>query len=165
MRKKKAKAQKPEKEHVRRLREKMKFLKELAKKREKFAAAERERKARFRLPPHQPRPDAIPFATAMRILRVWNCKADIFVRSTIARWSGETRVIAMVRVVPNCHQPKGLKGNLELPHPVASAKKEKKKETIAVISEQEKAEEARKAGMIVGGPEYLEQVCLFRKGL
>lgn len=97
----------------------------------------------------------------MRLLRGWAAKGEIFVRSRTARWIGETKVVAMVRVVPNNHSPRGIKGKVKFPHPVVFGKKDgAKKERIAVILDGvEGAEEAKKAGMIVGGKEYLEKVC------
>lgn len=71
--------------------------------------------------------------------------------------------MAMVRVVPNDHNPKGIKGRVKFPHPVSTGSgKEGKKERIAVVVEGEQAEVARKAGMIVGGKEYLDKVLLLK---
>jgi hypothetical protein len=149
-----------EKDADRRLRLKRKREKELEKKRKKYEKSEAARKALFRLPPHTPRPDAIPFGTAMQLLRGWSAKQQIFVQSSAARWKGETKVVAMVRVVPNDHHPRGVKGKVKFPHPVVSGSKEGKKERIAVILDDEGAQdEAQAAGMIVGGKEYLEKVC------
>jgi hypothetical protein len=149
-----------EKESAKRLRLKLKAQKELDKKRKKLEKETAARLAQFKLPPHMPRPDAVPFGTAMRILRGWGAKSEIFVRSTASRWVGETKVVAMVRVVPNDHQRRGFKGRVQFPHPVVfgKKKKEEKKVRIAVVVEGEEAEEAGKAGMIVGGKEYLEKV-------
>jgi hypothetical protein len=78
---------------------------------------------------------------------------------------GETKVVAAVRIVPNSHNPKGIKGKVQFPHPVVFGKKDGgKKERVAVILEGgEGAEDARKAGMIIGGKEYLEKVALYSK--
>jgi len=160
-RKKKAKSgESTEKESVRRLRLKRKAEKEKEKKRRKLAKEAAIRRAKFRLPPYKPRPDAIPFGTAMQILRGWGAKQGIFVRSTAARWAGETKVMAMVRVVPNDHHPRMIKGRVEFPHPPVLKVKEGKKERVAIIVEEDKTEEAKKSGMIVGGEGYLENVCL-----
>jgi hypothetical protein len=149
-----------EKEADKRLRLKRKFEKELDKKRQKVEKAKATRLALFKLPPHKPRPDAVPFGTAMQLLRGWGAKSEIFVRCKAARWTGETKVVAMVRVVPNDHNPRGIKGKVQFPHPVVLQKKEgAKKERIAVILEgEEGSEEARKAGMIIGGKDYLDKV-------
>ena len=125
-----------EKEADKRLRLKRKFEKELDKKRQKIEKAKAARLALFKLPPHKPRPDAVPFGTAMTILRGWGAKSEIFVRSKAARWAGETKVVAMVRVVPNDHHPRGIKGLVQFPHPVVLKKRDAgKKERIAVILE------------------------------
>jgi len=147
-----------EKDAVRRLRLKRKAEKELEKKRKKFEKAQAARKALFRLPPHEPRPDSIPFGTAMRILRGWHARQAIFVRGSAASWTPETKVVAAVRVVPNEHNPRGLKGKVQFPHPVVFSSKDGKKERIAAIAEGEESEAAKAAGMIVGGKEYLEEV-------
>ena len=149
-----------EKDADRRLRLKRKFIKEQDKKRQKIEKEKALKQAQFKLPPHAPRPDAVPFGTAMRLLRSWLAKPQIFVRSTAHRWVGETKVVAAVRIVPNDHNPRGIKAKVQFPHPVVFGKKDGgKKERVAVILEGgEGAEEARKAGMIVGGKEYLEKV-------
>lgn len=149
-----------EKEADKRLRLKRKFEKELDKKRQKIEKIKAARLSLFKLPPHKPRPDAVPFGTAMQILRGWGAKSEIFVRCKAARWAGETEVVAMVRVVPNDHNPRGIKGKVQFPHPVVLRKRDgTKKERIAVILEgEEGSSEARKAGMIVGGKEYLDKV-------
>jgi hypothetical protein len=159
--KKKKSGEFQEKESVKRLRLKRKLLKEQDKKLKKIEKLKASKLAEFKLPPHQPRPDAIPFGTAMRLLRAWGAKGEIFVRSRTARWAGETKVVAMVRVVPNDHSPRGIKGLVQFPHPVVFGKKDgAKKERIAVILDSgEGSEEAKKAGMVVGGKEYLEKVC------
>lgn len=161
--KKKGSSEFQEKDADRRLRLKRKFLKEQDKKRQKIEKLKAAQLAVFKLPPHSPRPDAIPFGTAMRLLRAWGIKSEIFVRSTSSRWSGETKVVAAVRVVPNDHHPKGIKGKVKFPFPVVlgegTKKKKVKKERIVVILEgEEGVEEARKAGMIVAGKDYLDKV-------
>lgn len=152
-----------EKDSVKRLRLKRKVEKEKEKKRRRLEKEAAERKARFRLPPLLPRPDAVPFGTALRILRGWGVKQSIFVRSIASRWAGETKVVALVRVVPNEHNPKPIRGRVVFPHPPVLKTKEGKKERIAIIVEEEKNEEATKAGMIVGGEAYLEKVCHCRE--
>lgn len=147
-----------EKDHVRRLRLKRKAEKELDKKRQRLAKEEATRRAQFRLPRHIPRPDAIPFGTAMKVLRGWGAKQEIFVRSTAARWTGETKVVAMVRVVPNNHNPKPIRGRVKFPFPVVVGKGAKKERIAAIVEEGEEIEMAKKAGMITGGREYLDQV-------
>jgi hypothetical protein len=160
-RKKKVKAGEfSEKDSDRRLRLKRKLEKDLEKKRKKYEKAEAARKALFRLPPHTPRTDAIPFGTAMQLLRGYSAKQEIFIQSSAARWRGETKVVATVRVVPNDHHPRGVKGRVKLPHPVVSGSKEGQKERIAVILDDKEAiAQARSAGMIPGGKEFLEKVC------
>jgi hypothetical protein len=140
------------------LREKAKLKKALDLKRKKHEKALAAQKALFRLPPHEPRPDAIPFGTAMFLLRGLSAKQQIFVRSRAAGWTGETKVVAMVRVVPNDHHPRGIKGRVKFPRPVVTATTSGKKERIAAIVEGEQADVAKKAGMIVGGKEYLDKV-------
>jgi hypothetical protein len=147
-----------EKDADRRLRLKRKLEKELDKKRKRHERTEAARKAQFRLPPHEPRPDSVPFGTAMGVLRGWHARQGIFVRSRAASWTGETKVIAAVRVVPNDHNPRGLKGKVKFPHPVVFSSKEGKKERIAAIVEKDEVDAARAAGMIVGGKEYLDEV-------
>jgi hypothetical protein len=147
-----------EKDADRRLRLKLKLRKELDKKKSKHQKWVSTLAARFKLPPHKPRPDAVPFASAMALLRGWGAKQAIFVNSKAAGWVGETKVVAQVRVVPNDHHPRGLKGKVKFPHPVVFGGGKKKKERIAVIVEGEDVEDAKKAGMIVGGKEYLAKV-------
>src|SRR5271170_3992437 len=77
--KKKAKPQEfVEKPAVKRLRLKLKRLKEQDIKRKKIEKQLAAARARFRLPP-KPRPDAVPFASAMRLLRAMHGKQEIFV--------------------------------------------------------------------------------------
>jgi hypothetical protein len=143
-------------ERLFRAKTKLKKTLELKRKRhDKLLAAQ---KAVFRLPPHEPRPDAIPFGTAMFLLRGLAAKQQLFVRSRAASWTGETKVVAALRVVPNDHHPRGVKGRVKFPNPVVSASKEGKKERIAAIVEGDQAEAAKKAGMIVGGKDYLDKV-------
>jgi ribosomal protein L1 len=98
----------------------------------------------------------------MHLLRGWSAKQQIFVQSSAARWAGNTKVVAMVRVVPNDHHPRGIKGKVKFPHPIVSGSKEGKKERIAVIlSGDEGFEEAKAAGMIVGDKDYLDKVRSF----
>ena len=152
-----------EKAADRRLRLKKQFKKDMEKKRfnhEKRVAADR---AKFRLPPHEPRPDAVPFGTAIRLLRGWLAPADIFVRSKAAPWAPETMVIAMVRVVPNDNNPRTLRGRVKFPHPVVDKSKEGKKERIVAIAEGAAADQARQAGMVVGGQDYLDKVSHLEK--
>jgi len=169
MRKKKKKSHEfVEKPAAKRLRLKLKRLKEQDIKRKKIEKQLAAARARFRLPAYIPRPDAVPLATAMRLLRTMHAKQEIFVRSRAARWLGETRVMAAVKVVPNSNTPRGFKGKLELPHKVAvGAVKEggkKKKERVAIIVDgEEEGEKAREAGMIYGGKEYLEKVCHYKE--
>jgi hypothetical protein len=136
--------------------------KELDKKRKKHERAEASRKAQFRLAPHEPRPDSVPYGMAMRVLRGWHARQGIFVRSTAANWTEETKVVAAVKVVPNDHNPRAIKGKVKFPHPVVLSKNEGKKQRIAAIAEGEEAEAAKAAGMIVGGKEYIEEVLPFR---
>lgn len=147
-----------EKDADRRLRLKRKREKELDKKRKRFEKVEASKRAQFKLPPYTPRPDAVPFGTGMRVLRGWHARQEIFVRSTASGWTGETKVVAAVRIVPNEHNPRGVKGRVQFPHPVVFSSKEGKKERIAAIVEGDEADAARAAGMIVGGKEYLDQV-------
>jgi hypothetical protein len=142
-----------------RLRLRRKLDKELDKKRKKHEKLEAQLRARFRLPLYTARPDAVPFGSAIGLLRGWGAKQEIFVRSSAASWAGETKVVAMVRIVPNDHNPRGLKGRVKFPHPVVFGGTKGKKERIAVIAEGDGVEEAKKAGMIVGGKDYLEKVC------
>lgn len=79
-------------------------------------------------------------------------------RSTASGWTGETKVVATLRIVPNENNPRGIKGRVQFPHPVVFTSKERKKERIAAIVEGDEADAARAAGMIVGGKEYLDQV-------
>jgi hypothetical protein len=164
MRKKKKKSQEfVEKPAVKRLRLKLKRLKEQDLKRKKLEKQLAAARARFRLPPYIPRPDAVPFASAMRLLRAMHGKQEIFVRSRAARWNGETRVMAEVRVVPNSNTPRGFRGKLELPNKVSEGGgKEggkKKKDRVAIVVEgEEEVQKAKEAGMIYGGKEYLEKV-------
>lgn len=148
-----------EKESERRLRLKRKREKEMAIKRKKYEKVLAQKRAQFKLAPHTPRPDSVPYGTAMALLRGWGAKQSLFVRSAAASWAPETKIVAMVRVVPNDHNPRGIKGRVQFPHPVVSSNKESKKERVAVIAVGDKVEEAKKAGMIVGGKEYLDQVC------
>jgi hypothetical protein len=161
-RKKKKSEEFVEKPAVKRLRLKLKRLKEQDIKRKKIEKQLAAARARFRLPPYIPRPDTVPFAAAMRLLRAMHGKQEIFVRSRAARWIGETRVMAEVRVVPNSNTPRGFRGKLELPNKVSDgAGKEggKKKERVAIVVEgEEEVQKAKEAGMIYGGKEYLEKV-------
>jgi hypothetical protein len=147
-----------EKESQQRLRLKLKGIKDREIKRKKYERLVAAQKAAFKLPPHEPRPDAIPFGTAMFLLRGWSAKQEIFVRSRAASWTPETKVVAMVRVVPNDHHPRGIKGRVKFPFPVVGGSKESKKERIVAIVEGEQEAAAKQAGMIVGGKEYLEKV-------
>ena len=171
MRKKKKNTQEfVEKPAAKRLRLKLKRIKEQDIKRKKIEKQLAAAKARFRLTPYWPRPDAVPFGSAMRLLRAMHGKQEIFVRSTAARWIGETRVVAMVKVVPNSNTPKVIRGKVELPHGVSEGRGKnggrKKEERVAIIVEgEEEAEKAKEAGMIHGGKEYLEKVLQsFRMG-
>ena len=164
MRKKKKPQEFVEKPAVKRLRLKLKRIKEQDIKRKKIEKQLAASRARFRLTPYTPRPDAVPFASAMRLLRTMHAKQEIFVRSRAARWIGETRVMAAVKVVPNSNTPRGFRGKVELPHKVSEGGKmeggKKKKETIAIIvNGAEEIEKAKEAGMIYGEKEYLENVC------
>src|SRR5271170_4194499 len=164
MRKKKKKTQEfVEKPAVKRLRLKLKRLKEQDIKRKKIEKQLAAARARFRLRPYIPRPDTVPFATAMRLLRAMHGKHEIFVRSRAARWFGETMVMAEVRVITNASTPRGFKGKLELQKKVTEGGgKEggkKKKERVAIVVEgEEEVQKAKEAGMIYGGKEYLEKV-------
>jgi hypothetical protein len=146
-----------EKDADRRLRLKRKLEKELEKKRKKYEKSLAQQRSQFRLPPHTPRPDAIPIGSALHVLRGLHSKQGIFVRSVASSWMAETKIVAMVRMVPNDHSPRGVKGRVKFPHPVVVGGVGGKKERIAVVVEGEGGE-AKRAGMIVGGKEYLEQV-------
>jgi hypothetical protein len=146
-----------EKPWVLREREKAKLAKERKRKREKYEKLKAALAAKFKLPPHQPRPDAIPFGTAMNLLRGWGAKHEIFVSDSNEQ-NTQTKVFAMIRAVPNDHNPRAIRGVVPLPHPVVAAEVDEKK--LAVIMEEgEDTEPAKNAGMIVGGHEYLQQVC------
>ena len=85
-------------------------------------------------------------------------------RSRAASWTPETKVVAMVRVVPNDHHPRGIKGRVKFPFPVVSGSKEGKKERIVAIVEGDQEAAAKKAGMIVGGKDYLDKARPRREG-
>src|SRR5271170_3950803 len=78
------------------------------------------------------------------------------------RWRGETKVVAMVRVIPNGHHPKAMKWKIQFPYPVqASSTKaeEEKKQVIAVIlADGEEDTPAKNVGMQVGRKDYLHKV-------
>jgi len=152
-----------EKPAAKRLRLKLKRLKEQDIKRKKIEKQLAAARARFRLLPYIPRPDTVPFAAAMRLLRAMHGKHEMFVRSRAARWFGETMVMAEVRVVPNSNTPRGFRGKLELPNKVTDGGgKEggkKKKERVAIVVDgEEEVQKAKEAGMIYGGKEYLDKV-------
>jgi hypothetical protein len=147
-----------EKDSVRRRREKLKLQKEIERRRRNHESRKATERAKFRLRPFLPRPDAVPFGTAMQLLRGMAVKQEIFVRSVTNRWKGETKVVAQIRVVPNAHSVKPLKGIVQFPYPVVFKKKDKS-ERIAVIVGDKDLENAKKAGMIPKGKEYIEEVC------
>jgi hypothetical protein len=169
---KKNKGGKPaETKNKRMLRLKAKAEKELDKKRKKAEARELALKAAFRLAPHEPRPDGVPLGTALGLLRGWHAKAGIFVRGTAFQWAGETKVVALVRVVRNAGQVRPLRGKVQFPFPVVfgegqrrrtgdgdKAEKKKKKRMMVILAEGESVEQAEKAGFIVGTKDNLDEV-------
>jgi len=145
---------------------KAKAKKESDKRRQVIERKEAAFKGRFRLPYQKKRPDAVPFGTAMQLLRGWSNKGEIFVRSKASRWLGETKVIAKVKVVPNDHNPRGITGRVQFPHPVVAGKaggSEQRKEKITVIMfEGEDETPAKNVGMEVRGRRFLENVNYLR---
>jgi len=173
--KRKGNAKPTESENAKRLRLKLKTQKELDKKRKRAEERVLARKTAFRLRPYEPRPDALPLGTALAVLRGWQAKAGIFVRSTAFRWAGETKVVALVRVARNSAQPRQLRGILQFPFPVVSVggtaerggrtegarekeKNNKKKRMMVILDEGENVEDAQKAGMMVGRRADLDDV-------
>lgn len=170
---KKRKGKPVEKERDRRERLKVKVQKELERKRKKIEEKRIARKAVFRLPPHEERPDAVPLGTALAVLRGWQAKAGIFVRGTAYKWAGETKVVAVVRVAKNSNQPRKLQGKVQFPFPVVLGegtqrssgrggkvvkKEEKKRRRMVILDESESVEDAENAGMMVGRKADLDQV-------
>lgn len=168
---KKNKGGKPaETKNKRMLRLKGKAEKELDKKRKKAEARELALKSAFRLAPHEPRPDGLPLGTALALLRGWHAKAGIFVRGTAFQWAGETKVVALVRVVRNAAQVRPLRGKVQFPFPVVFGEgqrrrkedgdkaEKKKKRMMVILAEGESVEQAEKAGFIVGTKDNLDEV-------
>jgi hypothetical protein len=158
-----------ETKNMRMLRLKAKAEKELEKRRKKVEARELASKMAFRLAPHEPRPDGVPLGTALGLLRGWYGKAGIFVRGTAFQWAGETKVVALVRVVRNAGQVRQLRGKVQFPFPVVfgegqkrrkvgEVKQEKQKRVMVILGEAESVEEAEKAGFIVGTKDNLNEV-------
>ena len=171
--KRKGNAKPTESENAKRLRLKLKTQKELDKKRKRAEERVLARKTAFRLRPYEPRPDALPLGTALAVLRGWQAKAGIFVRSTAFRWARETKVVALVRVARNSAQPRQLRGIVQYPFPVVSVggtaerggrtgglrdKEKKKKRMMVILDEGESLEDAQKAGMMVGRRADLDDV-------